>query len=220
MAITWKWFLITLGVVLILGMIAGASLYNKLKPCPEIKPILVEIPIAIPSQEIHEEGIQKAKTKKEYEKWYLEEFLAQDKDRKWEIEEEKQPETHYIEKELISSWKTKFGIFRENYKGNLFVEFRLPDSLFKYNLQINIAPDTIHFTKYIDVPVPAPKSKSKIKFLYVYMGGGVSFSSPENTKLHIEGGCIDAGICIKKTWLIYGSIDSYQKIWLKTGFLF
>ena len=211
MTITWKWFLITLGVVLVLGMIAGASLYNKLKPCPEIKPILVEIPIAIPSQEIHEKGIQKAEI--------IKNILIHDK-YQWEIEEEKQPEIHYIEKELISSWKTKFGIFRENYKGNLFVEFRLPDSLFKYNLQINIAPDTIHFTKYIDVPVPAPKSKSKIKFLYVYMGGGVSFSSPENTKLHIEGGCIDAGICIKKTWLIYGSIDSYQKVWLKTGFLF
>ena len=215
MTITWKWFWITFGIVLIIGITIGFFLCLKVKPCPEIKPIRIEIPIDIPSQEIHEEGIQKAEIIKN----------ILNHDRQWDlgkpgIKGEKQPETHYIERELISSWKTKFGIFNENYKGNLFVEFTLPDSLFKYNLQLNIDPDTIHFTKYIDVPIPKPEIKSKIKFLYVYMGGGVSFSSPENTKLHIEGGCIDAGICIKKTWLIFGSIDSYQKIWLKTGFLF
>ena len=199
MTISWKWFWITVGIVLTIGLIIGFFLCLKLNPCPEIevKKVRIETSVEVPPQKIIEEGVKKA-----------------------EIRVEKQPEVYYIKEEIKGSWRTNFIISKENYQGDLFVEFMLPDSLFEYRLDLDINPDTIRSWKYVNVEIPVPVKIPKIKFLYAYLGGGISFSSDENTKLHIEGGCADVGICIKKTWLIYGSIDSYRKIWLKTGFLF
>lgn len=113
---------------------------------------------------------------------------------------------------------TTFEIRRDRYQGDLRIEFDSGRKTFSHDLQLVVQPDTIFLTRELLLPGKTSGS-DKIKLLYVYLGGGVAFSPLDSGELKISGGSVDLGLAIKKTWLIYGSVDIDKKLWLKTGIL-